>query len=148
LSGGKVQVKKVKAFPFPASVKIGTSALPGQIVKLTVQGFLVEFNLKTIKPGDKIEVAFELPVLKHSINEACVVVKLYNQWAVGSGPAEGAAPESAAPKDAKVAAQTPGAPVTPAKVVQLVECHFTNLNNSSRERIQSFLNAVGRMSAK
>lgn len=147
MSGNKVQVKKVKAFPFPASVKIGTGVLPGQVMKLTVQGFLVEFSLKTIKPGDKIEITFELPVLKHSITEACVVVKLYNQWALSSSGADSASP-AVPPKDAKVAAQTPAAGVAPAKVTQLVECHFLNLNSSSRERIQSFLNAVGRMSAK
>ena len=145
MAGGKVQVKKVKAFPFPATIKLGTTNLPGQVVKLTVQGFLVEFTLKTIKPGDKFEVYFELPVSKHSVNEPCVVVKLYNQWAVGSAPEQSA---EGAGKEPKVAAQTSAPTVAPAKVAQLVECHFINLNSSSRERIQSFLNQLGRPGAK
>lgn len=142
MNGGKVQVKKVRAYPFPATIKIGTGNLPGQVVKVTVQGFLVEFNLKTIKPGDKFEVWFELPVLKHSVTEPCVVVKLYNQWSLGSGPSD--VPASGG--EPKAAAQTPTAAQgpAPAKVSQLVECHFVSLTPPNRERITHFLNAIGR----
>jgi hypothetical protein len=142
LSDGKVQVKKVRAYPIPATIKVGTGSVPGQVVKLTVQGFLVEFNLKTIKPGDKFEVWFEIPVLKHSVTEPCVVVKLYNQWALGGGPADAPPASTGEPK---AAAQTPPATqVTPAKVAQLVECHFVSLTAPNRERITQFLNAIGR----
>ncbi|MES2964946.1 MAG: hypothetical protein V4760_13730 [Bdellovibrionota bacterium] len=147
MAGGKVQIKKVKAYPFPATIKLGTTNLPGQIVKLTVQGFLVEFNLKTIKPGDKFDVYFELPVSKHSVNESCVVVKLYNQWALGT-PTDAVPGSDGMGKEPKVAAQTPSPAVAPAKVAQLVECHFINVNSSSRERIQMFLNQIGRSGAK
>ncbi|MEK7358563.1 MAG: hypothetical protein AAB250_19110 [Bdellovibrionota bacterium] len=139
MAGGKVQVKKIKAFPFPATIKIGTGNLPGQIVKLTVQGFLVEFNLKTIKPGDKFDIWFEIPVMKHSVSEACVVVKLYNQWALPG------APDASNPGgEPKVAAQSPAPAVVPAKVAQLVECHFISIDSRNRERITSFMNAIGR----
>lgn len=147
MTGGRVQVKKIKAYPLPASVKIGTAAMPAQIVKLTVQGFLMEFSLQSIRPGDKIDIWFEVPVLKHSINEPCVVVKLYNQWAVDKA-ADGAAGAGEPPKDAKAATQTPPAQVAPAKVLQLVECHFVSPQNTTRERIQSFLNAIGRLGTK
>lgn len=74
-----VKIKKVKAYPIPAKMTVGTSpeTVSGQVLKLNQRGFLIEANVPAWKTGDKFSITFELPVLHKVLNEACVVVKLY-----------------------------------------------------------------------
>lgn len=139
----QTKVKKVRAYPIPATLTLGTANLSGQVVKLTPQGFLLECPLTALKPGDKFEIKFELPVLNVSIAEACVLVKVYSHWGTmptgGSAAAEGG---SLTPPPGQQA--TPGAAPASSKVNLLIEAHFQNASLQGKERINSFLNALSR----
>jgi hypothetical protein len=80
-SKGKPNVVKVKvkAYPIAARLTIGAAPapIPGQILKLTPHGFLVEALVPAMKTGEKFTIAFELPVLHKMITDHCVVVKMY-----------------------------------------------------------------------
>jgi hypothetical protein len=118
-----VKVKKVKAFPIKCSLIAGTTVVPGLIVKLTSQGFLVEVASQAWKPGERMQCSFEIPVMHHMVSESVVVMKLYNQFAgSGSGPGD----------------------KTNTKVVYIVEFHFTGLSNRNLERISAFLSVAMR----
>lgn len=136
----QIKVKKVRAYPIPATLTIGTANLSGQVVKLTTQGFLAECALTALKPGDKFEIKFELPVLNVSIAEACVLVKVYSHWGTmptgGSAAAEG---QSLTPPSAPE-----GAAGASSKVNLLIEGHFQNTSLKGKERLTSFLNALSR----
>jgi hypothetical protein len=79
LAKGKATVVKVKAFPIAAKLTIGASpeSIPGQILKLTAHGFLVEASVTAMKTGEKFTITFELPVLHEAVTAPCVVVKIY-----------------------------------------------------------------------
>jgi hypothetical protein len=126
-----VKVKKVKAFPIAATVKVGTAALQGQVVKLAPQGFLVELAIGHFRPGDKFEITFELPVMHHEITEQCVVMKIYTQWAgnKSSDPASAAKPPE-------------GGASAQGKSQFLIESHFVALNAVNRGKVDAFLRAV------
>jgi len=133
----EVRIKKVKAYPFAVTLKHPAGAVQGQIVKLAQTGFLAETASTAFKTGEKVECSFELPVLHKWVNEICVVVKLYTQWAGGAGGGTQSAPTAA------VSQQTPppGQPPPP-KTVALVEFHFQGLSLEHRENVTAFLNAA------
>lgn len=131
----KNNVKKVKAYPFPVNFQIGTLAVPGQIVKLTLQGFLAEVGLGSLKPGDRFECSFELPVLHHFISSPGVMMKLYNQWSGSSEAAVGVSNEPKPPAPGEGSTSGPN-------VLHLIEFHFQNLSAENRGKIQAFLSAL------
>ncbi len=77
----QTRVKKVSAFPFEVDFKAPNLAAKGQIVKLSSQGFMMEMTDKHLRPGDRLEFSFSLPVLGHVIASAGTVIKIYSQFA-------------------------------------------------------------------
>lgn len=127
----KVVVKKVKAFPIAAQLKLGATAIKASIVRLNTRGLLAEVAVSDLVPGEKCEIAFEIPVFHFTINEPMVVVKQYSQWQGGSK----AAPPSDPPPTSN----------THSGVGHLVEAHFSALTETSRDRIAAFLKAIGKV---
>lgn len=82
---GKTEVKKIKAFPFPATVKIGTHVVNGQVVKMTGNGFMVETTSAFLSVGDSVEAEFTLPVMKDVVTCTGLVVKVFNQLTGAGG---------------------------------------------------------------
>lgn len=119
-------VKKVKAYPFKAQLKDVRGSYIGQIVKLTLQGLMIEVAGTSVQPGDKVEISFTTPVLSGSVISAGVVVKVYNQLTGGAGMP---APASGAP-DGAVG-------------LHLVEIHFKSVPPDSLTRIAQFLEKTG-----
>lgn len=79
MSDSGTEIKKVKAFPFPISIKIGTHVVQGQVLKMTTAGIMVETSSGLVAVGDKLEAEFTLPVMKNLISFNGLVVKFYNQ---------------------------------------------------------------------
>lgn len=79
----KTEVKKVQAFPFPITLKIGTHVIPGQVVRMNHTGLMVETTSALLSVGDKPEMEFTLPVLKYAITCSGTVIKFYNQMVPG-----------------------------------------------------------------
>lgn len=108
----------------------------GQILKLTLVGFMAELQTPFLQAGDKIEVTFELPVTKKLVKEQCVVIKLYNQWR----PQEESSP---GPETLDASANTP-APIPipghkPGTVQHIAEIHFKPLTQAGKSAINEFL---------
>ena len=74
-----IVIKKVKAYPIATTLKSASAAYPAQIVKLTQQGFLVEANVSGLKPGEKFDCSFEIPLTHYTISQQVVAVKVYSQ---------------------------------------------------------------------
>lgn len=107
------QVKKVKAYPFPAEIKAEIKGTPvslkGQVVKLVQTGGLIDVPGTALQPGDKIDVQFETPVLHGAVSTAAVVVKVTSQL----------------------------------KGIARLEVHFRNLPDDQLSRITNFLIQTG-----
>ena len=111
----KTVVKKVKAYPFAAQVKTASGAYAAQVVKLTLQGLMIEVIGTAIQTGETLEINFETPVLHESVVASGVVVKVYNQLtgATQTAPAGGA--------------------------IRILEVHFRAIANNSMAAITQFL---------
>ncbi len=81
----KTEVKKIKAFPFPITVKVAGHVVNGQVVKMNTAGLMVESTSALISVGDTVEVEFMLPVMKDVIICTGLVVKLFNQLTGAGG---------------------------------------------------------------
>lgn len=145
-----IKAKPVKAYPVLVSFKLASGTASGQILKLTQNGFLAETTANMLQPGDRFEVAFELPFLAHPVNEPAVVIKLYNQWGGSQNAGVANASAGATPGGAVAApAAGGGAAAAPTAaggviVVRLVEIHFQSLSHANKERITTFLNIVAK----
>lgn len=113
-------VKRVKPYPFKGQLKDSRGAYPGQILKMTLQGLMIEVGGSSVQPGDKVEVTFTTPVLNGAVILAGVVVKVYNQLTGGSqAVADGAVS------------------------IHLVEVHYKSVPPDSMSRIAQFLESTG-----
>lgn len=139
MSDPKANVKKVKAYPIESQIKTSTGDAPAKIVKLTFQGFLAEIGIGTLKPGEPISFAFELPVLRQTVTGQGIVVKIYNQWG-GQSPS-GAQVQPSAPA-------TPGAASAPGDakpaILHLIEVHFHGIGDVNLTKIRSFLESLSK----
>jgi hypothetical protein len=81
----KTEIKKVKAFPFPITVKVANHVVNGQVVKMTGTGLMVETTSALLSVGDTVEGEFALPVMKDVISCTGLVVKLFNQLTGAGG---------------------------------------------------------------
>lgn len=81
----KTEVKKVKAFPFPITVKIANQVVNGQVVKMSQTGLMMESTSALISVGDTVEAEFMLPVMKDIVTCTGLVVKLFNQLTGAGG---------------------------------------------------------------
>lgn len=122
-----VRVKKVSAFPFAIEFKTQTVSVHAQVVKLSTQGFMMETTLSHLRPGDRIEFSFTLPVLNHMILSQGVVIKIYSQIVSGV-------------PNAATANRPPASPNTDGGAHQnLVEIHFKNLSVEQKNYLYDFL---------
>lgn len=124
-------IKKVKPYPFKANMKDAFGTFAGHVVKLTLQGLMIEVGGTSVQPGDKVEVNFTTPVLNGVVVVAGVVVKVYNQMTGGTGAAV-SVPGSAG---------VPGA----ASNIRLVEIHFKSVLPESMNHIARFLEQTGQV---
>jgi hypothetical protein len=81
----KAEVKKIKAFPFPITVKIGAHVVNGQVVKMGKLGLMIETTSAMLSVGDTVEAEFTLPVIKEVIHCTGLIVKLINQMTGAGG---------------------------------------------------------------
>ena len=107
--------KKVSAFPFTAVLKGEASSLQVQVVKLSTQGFMMETTSNHLRPGEKIEFGFKLPVLHHEIYAQGVVIKIYSQFTGATKNQESGLP------------------------CNLIEIHFKNLTVDQKNHLYDFL---------
>lgn len=111
-------VKKVRAFPIPVTLTFGaTPPVAAKIVKLTEQGFLAETTEGSLKPGERGQAQFEIPVAHDLIQEHCIIIKHYSHWVAKDG------------------GQVPGF---------LIEAHFQNLSDAGGKKIRAFLASLRR----
>lgn len=139
-----MKVKKVKAYPIPASAKLenGTTT-SAQIMKLTYVGVLAEVTLPQIQAGDKLDITFELPVLHLPVHEHAVVIKLYNHFA---GVPVGEEGKKAATPAADKASEKTGEKTYDTRygnVMRIVEIHFKPLSEKGKKNIGMFLKHLG-----
>jgi hypothetical protein len=113
----KIQIltKKVSAFPFPTEIIAHGAPEQAQVVKLSTQGFMMETTSSHMRPGDKIDFTFKMPVLNHLIQSQGVVIKIYSQF-------------SGASKDQQTGESN-----------NLIEVHFKNLSVDQKNHIYDFL---------
>ena len=120
----------------------------GQIVRLTLQGFLAEVAPSNLQPGDRFDVSFTIPVLNASISEPVVMIKLYSQWGEqnrASSPTVTNAekdPQGSTPVGPNLTSGSPKAEGRP--VVHLIEVHFQSLGLTARSAITQFVRATGK----
>ena len=119
MSGEKVEIKKVRPYPIEVLVTSAGEAqgFRSQIIKVNTTGIFIE-DQKMFTPGTKMKVQFELPVLKHFVNQDVVVRKMidrYDPSHQGEGP----------------------------KVKRFVECHFVALSYEDKQKIFQFTSKIG-----
>lgn len=108
-----VKIKKVKPYPILVQMIGKTGTLAGQIIKLVMQGFIVDMQGKVLKVGDLYQVTFELPVLKEQIQQNAKVIKTYDRPNI----------------------QTHG-------IDRLAEIRFTAISDAQQTSILKFLQAI------
>ncbi len=74
----KTEVKRIKPFPFPIVIKIGTHVVNGHVVKMSALGLMIETTSALPSAGDNVEAEFTLPVTKDLIVCTGLIVKLFN----------------------------------------------------------------------
>ena len=123
MAGDHAKVKKVGAFPIPASLKTASGNLDARVVKITPKGLLAEVERTGLKPGDLAEISFTFPVIQRlglpvSINENMTMIKFYSQ--LGGSQ----------------------------KIVHLIELHFQQQSAETLEKITLFLGALNKGTRK
>ena len=114
----KVVKVKVSPYPIPIAIAIPQRAFKGNIVKLTLIGFLAEVP-DAFLTGNKADVQFILPVLGLEFKEPVVVIKVYDQY---QGKTEKGA-----------------------EVYRLVEFHFRTVSSDTKDKILRFLKKIGQV---
>lgn len=135
----QVKIKKVKPYPILASIKCANGAVfPGKILKMNLQGFLIETPPTQLQPGDRFDCTFELPASRQLISQHCKMIKLYSHWRGLDGGGSLENPEKApASKTATGSVQFAGLTVN-----HLVEIHFESLTEVNKRKIREFLNST------
>lgn len=78
-----VIVKKVRAYPIPATVEVGANKKSISIVKLVMVGFWAEMGKTVLLAGKVYKVEFELPASHHIISADMKVMKTMDKVAPG-----------------------------------------------------------------
>ena len=112
----KVIIHKVKPYPIESTLEQEGKKIPGQILKLTLKGFIMDMKRSVVQVGKEYEIIFELPVLREYIRSKCKVIKTYDQ----STEAEG--------------------------TQRRAEMHFLGLDEEYHGRIKKFLVSIGQTS--
>lgn len=108
-------VKKVRPYPFPATIELGTVKKNVDIVFVGQTGFIATLGSQFVNVGDHFQVVFELPVLKQFVNTPVRCLKTYD-------------------KTVDIKAH---------KVERMAEFHFLKLIDEHRARIVKFMSAIG-----
>ena len=133
---GNATVKKVKPYPFKATLKDTRGAYPGNILKLTLQGLLIEVEGTAVQPGERVDVNFVTPVLHGSVVLVGVVIKVYNQLTMKTlGLTPGPLMQGQQVQ--------PGQATKPAGPIHLLEVHYKSVPPDSMSRIAMFLESTG-----
>ncbi|MAE73404.1 MAG: hypothetical protein CL675_04865 [Bdellovibrionaceae bacterium] len=109
-------VRKVAPYPIEAQCQGMGMQFSGSIQKLTRIGFLIESSAPGLRPGDKMEVRFGLPVSNYLVVAPVRVVKVYDQIKKSN--------------DGRV-------------YVGLVEMHFAEADMIRNEKFIRFFQAIG-----
>lgn len=125
MGNNPAKVHKVKVSPYPFAVTItgnligGIPMVKGNVVKLTLRGFLAEIPGNPLAVQEKYEAQFALPVMGDNVKEPVVVIKIYDKFQGKT--------------DQKV------------EVYRLVEFHFKALNLNEKTSIEKFLRQIGQL---
>lgn len=79
----KTQIKKVKPYPFPATIDRAGVKSPVEVMMLTERGFIARLTTAIFKVGDSCTCEFEIPVLKTHVLSPLRVIKTYDRAADG-----------------------------------------------------------------
>lgn len=109
----KVIIQKIKPYPIETSLEQEGKKFSGNILKLTLKGFIMDMKSSFVKVGQEYLVVFEIPVLREFIRGKCKVIKTYDHSTEGVG------------------------------AQRMAEMHFLALDDEYRERIKKFLSAIG-----
>lgn len=138
----KVVVKKVAAYPIATQLVIESSGsvIPGQIVRLTQSGFLVEVDDLSVKLGKEYEVRFKLPASDRRLAEKVKVVKTYDRYNQGGLTLSQSAKQSTeggkeSPVDVSVSASQ-------SKIKRLAEMHFLRISLEEKKWIRDFIMSI------
>lgn len=151
-SSGGVRVKKVTAYPFPVLMTLGgPQPMQGQVLKVTLEGALIDVGVNFVKTGVNGIVDFRLPTFQRPLHLQVKVMKSYDRAtgvkAVFSAETP-AAQASAAPapkaEDSSPSPVTATTPLVPGKVkiVRLIEVRFLLLSDADRSEIVQFINLI------
>jgi hypothetical protein len=108
-------VKKVKPYPFDASLAQNGTQKPVEVLFLNKDGMIVRLNKVFVHPGEHHQIQFELPVSGGNVFSQVRVMKTYDKA-----------------MDAKVK-----------QVERMAELRFENLTDDQKAYIFSFLSAIG-----
>lgn len=142
------KITKVKPYPFAAQMKDARGSYAGQIVRVTIQGLMIEVSATSLQPGEKVEITFVTPLLKGRVALAGVVVKVYNQltaFSSGGGAAPAVRPSTAPPQSTtnSPSSGSPTGAATGSGAISLIEIHYTSVLPDSMNHIARFLEATG-----
>ena len=132
-------VVKVKPYPFLGQFKDARGSFPGQVVRLTVQGLMIEVSGTSVQPGEKVEISFVTPIQNGAVAVSGVVVKIYNQLSSVSGGGSAVVLPPAVPAATGSPAQAAAAPTS----ILLIEVHYASVLPEAMNRIAMFLEATG-----
>ena len=146
------KITKVKPYPIPAQLKDSRGAHAGLIMRLTIQGLMVEVSSTALQPGEKVEITFVTPLQKGAVAIAGVVIKVYNQLTaftsgVGAASTSRPPPATSAPTGHSSSSSSPSSSpvVSPSGsgAISLIEIHYTSVLPESMNSIAMFLEATG-----
>ena len=109
--------------PVAATLEVDSQSQSGSILKLTMQGFLIELDAVKFKAGAFGTISFSIPEQDVTINERVRSIKHYDKF-FRKTPSLNKDPNNLQPEP------------SPKK---LVEMHFAKLSESNRRHIHKFL---------
>lgn len=106
-------VKKIRPYPIALQIVAPSGPIQGEILRLTLKGFIADINSRFLKVGEVCQVSFELPVSRYPVAQGVVVMKTFDRR--------------------NLMAQ---------KIDRLAEFHFGQLNEEQKKNISLFLAAI------
>ena len=115
---GKVVKKKVKPYPFAATLELNAIKTPVEVVFVSLKGSIVRLAKQIVHVGEFYQMTFEIPVSHELISTQVRVLKTYDKVL----------------------------DIKEKSVERLAELHFQDLTNEHRTRINAFTAAIGQES--
>lgn len=110
--------KKVRPYPFPATLEHNALKKEVEIVFLSVKGAIVRLRSQLVSVGEYYQITFEIPAMRDFVSTQVRVLKTYD-------------------KALDIKEKT---------VERLAELHFQDLTAEHRSRINAFTAAIGQES--